>query len=155
MIVPEQASNQGDLADYQPCSSIDIDFHETSLRGAETFMGSFTRGGWRPILLKPLEAKAFIIDWVCPACKRPIYMVNSGRMICNLCGLHVKEYPVRKDPLPNGKLIWQYRRWMDQVLCPEEDEDKDAKRIPRNLDGDEGKHSSSALCRTSPSSIRR
>lgn len=102
MIVSEQASNQDDLADNELCFP-------------KIIIGDSTRGGWKPYLLNKI-----IIDWECPTCKQSIDMCQSGRMICPSCGLHVKDLPIRKEPLQKSRLIYSYRRWIDHILNPEE-----------------------------------
>ena len=51
-------------------------------------VGASTRGGWRPIF----DEYFMVIDWMCPLHGR-IWACYSGKMVCQSCGLQVKEYP--------------------------------------------------------------
>lgn len=105
--VSEQASEKVDLADHWP--------------GASTFIGTPTRGGWTPILLKIDDfTRPVIHDWICPVCK----VLLAGSKTCPKCGLPLLEVPKRTKPLPRRMLLFQYWKWTRELFYTEEEEDQ-------------------------------
>ena len=113
MSVSEQASEKVVLADHYP--------------GASTFPGSPTSGGWIPIYAQYSDSeRPFLIDWLCPVCKR----LAANSRSCPGCGLEVKASPKTREPLPKRMKMQLYRDW-DELEAFIRGEDARFRQNPR------------------------